>query len=155
MADPTLHSLLEPFRSLGRAGLIPALQTVQGALGYLSVPAMEQVGAALGVPPAEVYGVATFYAQFRFNPPGETTLKVCCGTACHVSGAPEILDAVSDNLKIKPGETTADRKFSLETVACLGCCSLAPVLMADNDTYGRLTRKQVPTLLKKLAGNRK
>ncbi len=93
----------------------------------------------MGLPSSQVYGVATFYTQFRLKPVGKHLMRVCHGTACHVSGAVKISQALEDELKVGDGETTEDGKFTLETVACLGCCSLAPVMMIDSETYGRLT----------------
>lgn len=124
----------------GRPGaLIPILQEVQDEMGYLPRPALEEVARSTGLKPAQVYGVVSFYAQFRTEPIGENRMMVCQGTACHVSGAENILEALEDQLGVKEGGTTADGKVTLETVACVGCCSLAPVVMVNQETYGRLT----------------
>jgi NADH-quinone oxidoreductase subunit E len=101
----------------------------------------------LDVSPSEVFGVATFYAQFRFTPPGEHTVKVCLGTACHVRGGEEILDNVSREVGVKSGETSKDGKFSLERVACFGSCALAPVMVVDKDVYGRLTIQKAKEII--------
>lgn len=128
-------------------GLIPVLQKAQGLYGYLSEETMIHVANGLGLKSSEVYGVATFYTQFRFNPVGEHIIRACHGTACHVSGAENITLIMADKLRISPGETTADMKFTLDTVACLGCCSLAPVVMVDEDVYGRLNEAKVEEIL--------
>lgn len=128
--------------------LIPALQKAQEQDGFISQERMEEIHRHSGVPLAQIYGVATFYAQFRFHPVGKNIVRVCHGTACHVSGAKGITDALEDDLGIANGETTADRLFTLETVSCLGCCSLAPVIMINNDTYGNLVPKDIKKIVK-------
>ena len=133
-----LDKVLAPYKG-ERGALIPALQAVQEKLGYISEDAVILISGLLNVSPSEVFGVATFYAQFRFTPPGEHTVKVCLGTACHVRGGEEILDNVSREVGVKSGETSKDGKFSLERVACFGSCALAPVMVVDKDVYGRLT----------------
>jgi len=130
------------FRNLHYAGeegmLIPALQKVQEAEGYISREKILEIHRKSGVPVPQIYGVATFYAQFRLQPVGRHIIKVCHGTACHVAAAKGITEAVEGALDIKTGETTKDRLFTLETVSCLGCCSLAPVVMIGTETYGNL-----------------
>ncbi len=127
--------------------LIPILQKVQEAFGYLSNESMKEIADALGISSAEVYGVATFYAQFRFTPVGKHIIKVCHGTACHVGGV-KILDAMlKSKLGIDAGETTKDGIFSIQQVACLGCCSLAPVVMIGNTTYGQLTNDKFSKII--------
>ena len=121
------------------ASLIPILQAIQEEYGYLPQDILDKMCDMTGLFPSQVMGVATFYSQFRLQKAGENIIKLCFGTACHVNGAEKIAEALTDELKIKIGETTADDKFTLETVACLGCCSLAPVMMIGNETYGRLT----------------
>lgn len=128
--------------------LIPALQKAQEQDGFISPERMEEIHRHSGVPLAQIYGVATFYAQFRFHPVGKNIVRVCHGTACHVSGAKGITDALEDDLGIANGETTEDRLFTLETVSCLGCCSLAPVIMINNDTYGNLVPKDIKKIVK-------
>ena len=130
-----------------RENLIPILQDVQDRLQYLSPEAVREVGDFLGLSENDVYGVATFYTQFRFIPPGEHHVRVCRGTACHVRGSGRILDAVSRTLGIVPGETSPDGKFSLEQVACFGSCALAPVVVLDDKVYGRMTTKKTDKLL--------
>jgi len=122
-----------------RGSVIPVLQKVQERIGYLPPEVMKRIGERLGVPPAQIFGVASFYAQFRMEPVGRYVVKVCHGTACHVQGAGAITDAICDELGVTDGATTKDGKFTVESVACLGCCSLAPVIMVEDNTYGRLT----------------
>jgi len=128
--------------------LIPLLQRAQETDGYLTRERIAEIHATSGIPLAQIYGVATFYAQFRMHPVGKNLIRVCHGTACHVSGANDITKAVEDHLQIANGETTPDRLFTIETVSCLGCCSLAPVIMINNSTYGNLTEKEVKKVLK-------
>ena len=127
--------------------LIPILQSVQEEFGYLPRQAMLEVARFIGVPESRVYSVATFYALFRFTPIGKHHIMMCRGTACHVRGAPRIQEAVEKQLGIKEGETTPDMMFSLETVACIGACGMAPNMMINKDTYGRLTTKRVSDIL--------
>jgi NADH-quinone oxidoreductase subunit E len=122
-----------------KGALIPVLQEVQVALGFLSQDSLRAISEGLVIPLSQIYGVATFYTQLRLKPIGKHLVRVCHGTACHVGGAEKVSVAIEAGLNVKDGETTADRKFTVESVACLGCCSLAPVMMVDNDTFGRLT----------------
>jgi len=122
-----------------RGALIPILQGVQDQIGYVPPEAMERISERAGVPASRVFGVASFYSQFRLEPVGKHILRICQGTACHVQGALAIADAILDELGVEEGGTTADGKFTVEPVACLGCCSLAPVIMIGEDTFGRLT----------------
>lgn len=132
----------------GRDFCIKILQELQAAYGYLPAAALRYVTEHTAISQRQIYGVATFYDQFRFTPVGRHLIRVCHGTACHVNGANRISQAVEDALRIKNKETTADGLFTLETVACLGCCSLAPVMMIDDTTYGRLTPDEVRRILK-------
>jgi NADH:ubiquinone oxidoreductase subunit E len=141
-----LDKVLAPYQG-ERGAMIPALQAVQEKLGYISEDAVTLIARLLNVSPSEVFGVATFYAQFRFTPPGEHTVKVCLGTACHVRGGEEILDNVSREVGVKSGETSKDGKFSLERVACFGSCALAPVMVVDKDVYGRLTIQKAKEII--------
>jgi len=129
--------------------LIPLLQQAQAEDGYLRRERLEQIHRESGIPLSQIYGVATFYAQFRLKPVGKYLLRVCHGTACHVSGANAISKTAEDYLKIATGDTTADRLFTLETVSCLGCCSLAPVVMIDQATHGNLEPSDVKNILRK------
>ena len=133
-----IDSLIEKYN--GKKGnMIPLLQGIQEEFGYLPKEAFTKVSKETGLELSEMYGVATFYAQFRLKPVGKHIVKVCHGTACHVQNAKELTDALQDSLKVDDGETTEDGMFTLESVACLGCCSLAPVLMIGDETYGKLT----------------
>ncbi len=147
--DPTpLEAILEKSRG-AKGALIPILQQTQDAYGYLPRPAVARIAKFLKVPESKVYGVATFYAQFHLHPRGRNIVRVCLGTACHVRGGEAILGAVADELKVSPGETTPDLRFTLERVACLGACGLSPAMMVNDTTYGRLTKKRVAEVLKK------
>jgi NADH:ubiquinone oxidoreductase subunit E len=119
------------------ADLIPVLQRLQAAEGYLATESLSRIARWLKITENEIYGVATFFAQFRFSPPGRHLLKVCLGTACHVKGGEQMLDVLRRRLGIEPGETTADLQYQLERVACLGCCALAPVFTFDDRIYGQ------------------
>jgi NADH-quinone oxidoreductase subunit E len=129
--------------------LIPALQAVQEKFGYLPEVAMEEIGRVAGVSPNVVYGVASFYSQFRFVKPGEHMIKVCLGTACHVRGAAGLVESLERELGIESGKTTTDDKFSLETVRCFGSCALAPVIVFDEEVYGNLTTAKTKEILDK------
>ena len=142
-----LMDILSEYKENPKGALIPVLQKAQGVYGYLPKPVLETIAKELKLTTAEVFGVVTFYAQFHLNPRGKHIIRVCQGTACHVRGGAKILEAVSEHLKIKPGETTRDLEFTLETVACLGACGLAPVMMVDDNTHGRLTPLDVPGIL--------
>ncbi len=131
----------------GRDNLIPILQDVQDCLSYLSPEAVERIARHLGLSENDVFGVATFYAQFRFHPPGKHHVKVCQGTACHVRGSGLILESVVRRLGIAAGETTEDGNFSLERVACFGSCALAPVVVVDERVYGRMTARKTEKLI--------
>lgn len=127
---------------------IPVLQKTQEIYGYLPRPALSKIARETGIDEAKLYGVATFYAQFRMLPVGKHMISLCQGTACHVNGANLIEDAVKDELGIENGETTSDGLFTLSVVACLGCCSLAPVMMIDQDTHARLTPDKTKSILR-------
>ncbi len=132
---------------IGRESLVPILQHVQKKLGYLPALAMEKVAEALSIPAVDVFGVASFYNQFRFNPPGDNEVKVCMGTACYIVGGKIALDSFERRLDIKEGETTRDRKFSLERVACVGCCTMAPVVVVNENVEGHVTPTRVDGIL--------
>ncbi len=122
-----------------RADLIPVLQRIQAIYDYLPREALRKTARWLKISENEIYGVATFYAQFRFVPRGRHHLKVCLGTACHVKGGEQMLEVIKRRLEIVPGETTADGEYDLERVACLGCCALAPVVTFDRKTYAQMS----------------
>jgi NADH-quinone oxidoreductase subunit E len=122
-----------------RSDLVPALQRAQATLGYLPPEAVQRIAHRLGITESEVFGVATFYAQFRFSPPGRHRLRVCLGTACHVKGGVQMMETLDRRLGITAGETTADGEYDLERVACLGCCALAPVFTVDETIYGQMS----------------
>lgn len=130
--------------------LIQALHRVQSALGYVPKEAQEVVAEIVGVPPSQVRGVLTFYHFFRIRPSGRHTIRVCLGTACHVRGGERVLSALEEELKVKVGETTADGKFTLEVARCLGCCGLAPVMMIDDEVYGKLDPKKARQIVRSL-----
>ena len=131
------------------ASVIPLLQQIQETEGFISEEAVERVAWYTGASASSVYGVATFYSQFRLKRPGTYTIRVCEGTACHVLGIGAVLERLIEHLGIQVGETTADGLFTLESVRCLGCCSLAPAVMIDDETYGRVTPDSiVETLVK-------
>jgi len=128
--------------------VIPLLQEIQNRHNYLPEDLVEAVALEIGVPVADIYGVATFYSQFRFTPMGKHLIKVCKGTACHVQGADILASAISEELNLAGEGTTEDMQFTMETVACLGCCSLAPVVMIDGKVYGKLTSAKVRKIIK-------
>lgn len=134
-----------------KGALIPVLQETQHAYGYLSREAIQRISQKMDIPVSQIYGVVTFYSQFHLNPRGKNIIRVCQGTACHVRGAKAILTALEDILKVAPGGTTTDLKYTLETVACIGACGLAPVMMINDDTHGRLTPETVTEILAKYA----
>ena len=136
-----------------RENLIPILQKVQDRLGYLPALAMEKIAEGVDVPAADVYGLATFYNQFRLNPPGEHQVKVCLGTACYMVGGDITLESFERRMEIKEGETTSDRRYSLDRVACVGCCSLAPVVVVDDQVEGKVTPTRVDGIMLALEEN--
>lgn len=149
--EEQLSAIFARFR--GTAGeVIPLLQKTQEELGFLPEEAMRRIGDFAGVPFSKVYGVATFYTMFRFTPVGKYHVCVCRGTACHVRGADQILEHVERELGISENETTGDGEFSLETVACIGCCALAPCITVNSDVHGRLTSKKASQVLRKARG---
>ncbi len=133
---------------VGQEGLlIPLLQQAQESDGYITRDRILEIHRNCGIPVSHIYGVTTFYAQFRLRPVGKYIVRVCHGTACHVAGAHDITKACEDHLAIPTGETTKDRLFTIETVSCIGCCSLAPVIMINQSTFGNLTPKEVKKIL--------
>lgn len=138
-------------KGTGPEQAIPILQAVQERFRYLPMEALEHIAAKTEISATELFGVATFYAQFRMTPVGEHLVKVCHGTACHVGGADGLTEALQDELgvTVESGGTTPDMKLTIDRVACVGCCSLAPVVMVDGTTYGRLDRKKVVKVIEK------
>jgi len=143
-----IHAILAEFPTGRRETLIPILQAVQDRFGFLPEEALDHVGKHIGISTAKVYGVATFYNQFRLKPIGKHMVRVCRGTACHVRGSKLLLDTISGELGIRPGDTTPDGQFTLETVACLGACSIAPVVTVDDDFHGAAQPRTVGKILK-------
>lgn len=133
-----------------KGSLITILQHTQEIYGYLPKEAIELISERTGIAAAEIMGVGTFYTQFRFEPVGKYLIMLCQGTACHVNSSQLILETIKDELKIEDGETTPDGLFSLKCVACLGCCSLSPVMMINENTYGNLTPEKTKKILKEL-----
>jgi NADH-quinone oxidoreductase subunit E len=133
-----------------RKSLLPLLKKVQETEGYLSRETVRLISRKLRVSENEIYGVATFYPQFRFQPPGKHHLQICLGNACHVGGAPNFMEAMRIEKNLGHGETTPDRKFSLEGVGCLGCCAMAPVIVVNNEVHGRMNRVTFMRLVESL-----
>jgi NADH-quinone oxidoreductase subunit E len=142
-----LKEILESFEQ-HRDSLIPLLQGVQGKLGYIPEETVEDIAQYLDISQASIYGVATFYTQFKFTRPGDHLVRICLGTACHVRGGSQIMDELSRHLGISAGQTTPDYSFSLERVACFGSCALSPVIVVDDKVYGRMTPKKLKRILK-------
>ncbi|MCF7935047.1 MAG: NADH-quinone oxidoreductase subunit NuoE [Synergistales bacterium] len=130
-----------------QGALIPCLQHLQNTFGYLPAEALETASRELSIPLAEIYGVATFYAQFHLSPRGRHIIRICRGTACHVRGSATLLETLKETLHVEENGTTEDRRFTLEPVACLGACGLAPVITVDRKTYGRLGADDLPGIL--------
>lgn len=129
--------------------LMPIMQFAQESFGYLSLENMILIADSLGIPVTEVYGVATFYAQFSLTPKGDNVISVCQGTACYVKGGAQVLARVESELGITSNETTPDGKFTIQDTRCLGCCGLAPVMTINEDVYGKLTADMIPAILAK------
>ncbi len=148
ISDEKITEILERCGK-GKEAAIPILQGIQDVVGYVPRDAMNYVVANSNIDAVQLYGVVTFYTQFRLKPIGKNVIKVCHGTACHVAGAVEITNALRDELGLKgEDDTTEDNMFTVEDVACLGCCSLAPVIMIGSDTHGKLTPKSVRKIVK-------
>jgi len=141
-----IDSIVEPY--LGRKEMvIPVLQKVQNHFGYLPRSAMEHVSKRMRIPLSRLYGVSTFYAQFKMKPRGRYIIRVCKGTACHIQGSPKIAGRIEEILGIESGETTDDLRYTLEEVACIGACALAPVIMINDNPHGRLTLDKIKDIL--------
>ncbi len=147
-ADDKIQEIMAEYTAGRRETLIPILQDVQALFGYLPEESLAIIAKYIGVSTSKVFGVATFYNQFRLRPVGKHTVRVCRGTACHVRGSKLLLDAFAGELNVQPGETTPDGQFTLETVACIGACSIAPVVMIDESFHGSVQSRNVKTILK-------
>lgn len=143
------NHIFEHYPPKDRSSLIALLQDVQEVYGYLPEDQLKAIAEYIGIPFSTVYGVATFYNQFRLTPLGKNVIRVCRGTACHVKNSANILTAIETELKIQAGQTTRDKLFTLETVACIGACSIAPVVNINEEYYGRITVKEIPKILSK------
>ncbi len=152
--NKSLNEILSTYRG-NKSELIPILQDIQSNLGYLPEEDIIQVSKFTEVPESEIYGVATFYTQFRFTPLGKKHIMVCKGTACHVKGAPQIIEGIERHLGIKEGEVTFDMEYSLESVGCLGCCALAPCAMINEDVESNLTLRDVKKIFSRIKRNSK
>lgn len=150
MITQNLEDILSKYPQAGRDSLIPILQEVQESRGFLSKDSVTEIGRFLGLPASKIYGVATFYNQFRFEPVGHHHIQVCRGTACHVKGSSNVLDALKRELKVEPGQTSRDGLFSLEVVACLGACGLAPVISVNGEFYAGVTPEMVKDIVNSL-----
>ncbi len=140
--EKDLQEILSNYKGK-KSEIIPILQDIQSNFGYLSETTMKEVAKFTNVSESEIYGVATFYTQFRFTPKGKKHVAVCTGTACHVTGAQQIIEGMERHLNIKEGETTADGEYSLESVGCLGCCALAPAAMVNNEIKSKLSLRSI------------
>jgi len=155
MTEEKLAEYLEPVQEIlsryekKERYLIPVLQEAQDEYGYLPEEVMKEIALGLNLSLSQVYGVVTFYSQFHQQPRGNNIIRVCMGTACHVRGGEGILNAIKDELGIDAGETTDDLEFTLESLACIGACGLAPVIMINDDTHGRLTPEKIPGIIAK------
>ncbi|GJQ33211.1 MAG: NADH dehydrogenase subunit E [Ignavibacteriaceae bacterium] len=143
------NRILENYPKNDRSILIPLLQDIQDENGYLPEEILKEAAEHIGIPLSAIYGVATFYNQFRLTPLGKNIVRVCRGTACHVKNSANILFGLETALNIKAGQTTRDKNFTLEVVSCIGACSIAPVICINDDYYGRITVKEIDKILKK------
>ncbi|UFS68535.1 NADH-quinone oxidoreductase subunit NuoE [Geomonas sp. RF6] len=148
--DVRLREVLDHYRGYEGA-LIPVLQEAQGIYGYLPSGVLEKIAQELEIPFSEVFGVVTFYAQFHLKQRGRNIIRVCLGTACHVQGGAKIFDALKDTLGVENGGTTDDLRYTLESVACIGACGLAPCIMINDDTHGRLKPEDLKNILEQYA----
>ena len=143
-----LQAFIEEHKDMN-GPLMPVMQYAQDIFGYLPMDVQQTIAEGLNLPMTKVYGVATFYSQFVLEERGKHIVSLCMGTACYVKGAQQVLDKLEAELGIKAGETTSDKKFTLEGTFCLGCCGLAPVMMIGDDVYGQLKPEQIPDILAK------
>lgn len=144
-----IAEIVESRKEVGRDSLIPILQEIQDQDGYLSEKSVAEVGRKLGIPTSKIYGVATFYNQFRFEPKGKYHVQVCRGTACHVLGSATVLEELEKKLRVKAGETTRDGLFSIEVVACIGACGLAPVICVNGEFHAKVTEDSLLMVIEK------
>ena len=142
-----IEGIIRKYTGQKRDSLIPLLQDIQEEVGYISEDSIVMVGKLLGLPASKIYGVATFYNQFRFLAPGKYHIQVCRGTACHVLGSQTVLQEIEKLLKIKSGQTTPDKKFSIEVVACIGACGLAPVIAINGEFYAKVTPQSLKDII--------
>ena len=142
-----VETILSKYPNAGNDSLIPILQEIQNAEGFLSEGSVVKVGEFLKIPASKIFGVATFYNQFRFRPLGKYHIQVCRGTACHVLGSKTVLEELEKKLKIKSGQTTSDGKFSVEVVACIGACGLAPVIAINGEFHAKVTTKAINDII--------
>ncbi|MHB9027948.1 MAG: NADH-quinone oxidoreductase subunit NuoE [Candidatus Latescibacterota bacterium] len=147
MAGKNIEEILAKYPNAKREDLIPILQKVQDSYGFLSRETVLRIGEYLKLPASKIYGVATFYNQFRFQPQGQFNVQVCRGTACHVKGSLKVLEAMQRELGVNPGETSRDGLFSLEVVACIGACGLAPVIAVNGEFYAGMTPEKIKTII--------
>jgi len=155
MQHNNIDTILAAHSNADRDSLIPILQEVQDSQGYLSKDAVVKIGAHLQLPASKIYGVATFYNQFRFQPIGRYHIQVCRGTACHVKGSASVLSTLEMELKVKAGETTRDGLFSIEVVACIGACGLAPVISINGEFFAGVDNKSVRKILREYRNKEK
>lgn len=146
MGEPDLRAIFSRYEGT-RSDLVPILQDTQHLLGYLPVESLKEIASFLAIPVNQIYGVATFYSQFYFTRQGKNQIKVCYGTACHVKGATRLVESFEQQLGIKCGTTSEDYEYSLERLACFGCCSLAPVAMVNEEIFARLTPDKVSHII--------
>ncbi len=137
--DGSIPLIVEKYEPRDKGNLIQILQEIQRAEGYIAEKAVDSISRHLRISRSEIFGVASFYSQFKFNPPGRHSIKMCLGTACHVQGGDFLLNALKAEIGISPNETTEDGRFDLERVACLGCCALAPVVMIDDVIFSNMS----------------
>jgi NADH:ubiquinone oxidoreductase subunit E len=148
------EELMEANQIIARYGrdvnnLVPILQEIQRSMGYVSLDSQRRIADHLDLPASKVYGIVSFYNFFKTNPPGRHQIHVCMGTACYVKGAGKLIDKIKADFGVHPGETSSDRRFSLEEVRCIGCCAIGPVLSVDGDVYGAMTPGKIPSVFEK------
>ena len=143
----SIVSIIGKYAPRDKSNLIAILQQVQKAEGYITSEAVTSISSHLSVSRSQIFGVASFYSQFKFNPPGRNSIRICLGTACHVQGGDFLLNALRSEIGISPNETTPDGRFDLERVACLGCCALAPVVMINDDIFSNMSVVKLQEIL--------